>query len=147
MRLARSFVLATLLASQLPAQAHRELLGKVVKGDDQSQAPVANAKVVLDESGSQFEIKPGDNGLFHVFLPDIFRPGDEATISVAAVGYAVYEPPLGKVRIPGDLARTRVTIQLLPKGSPKFLSDVQLRALVQRAANESVRRPAASDSK
>ena len=108
-------------------------MGKVVKGDDQSQAPVATAKVVLDESGSQFEVKPGDNGLFHVFLPDIFRPGDEVTISVAAAGYAVYEPPGGKVRIPADLARTRVTIQLLPKGSPKFLSDTQLRALVQRS--------------
>ena len=38
------------------------------------------------------------------------------------------------MRVPSDLARARVTVQLLPKGSPKFLSDAQLRALVERTA-------------
>src|SRR5215469_15243960 len=100
MRLASTIVLALFLTCQMNAQAHRELLGKVVKGDAQSQAPVATAKVVLDEASSEFEIKPEHNGLFHVFLPDIFRPGDEVTISVTAAGYAVYEPPGGKLRVP-----------------------------------------------
>ena len=27
------------------------------------------------------------------------------------------------MRVPSDLARARVTVQLLPKGSPKFLAD------------------------
>ncbi len=147
MRVIRTFVLVVVAVTYVQAQTSRQLLGKVVKGDDQSQTPVTAAKVVLDESGSEFEIKPGDNGLFHVFLPDIFRPGQEVTISVSVPGYAVYEPPGGKVRVPDDLARTRVKIQLLAKGSPKFLSDAQLRALVQGAANESVRRPATADAK
>src|SRR5579872_2593472 len=140
MRLIKAIVFGMILISfeNSVAQSPRQLLGKLVKGDDQSQYPLTNAKVVLEESGSQ-DIS-NDNGHFHLFLPDIYSPGDEITISVVALGYAIYEPPGGKLRIPKDLARTRIVVQLLPKGSLKFLSDAQLRSLVERTAKDSNRR-------
>ena len=50
--------------------------------------------------------------------------------------------PGGELRIPADLARTRrVLIQMLPKGSLKFLSDAQLRSLAEHFAKESNRQP------
>jgi tetratricopeptide (TPR) repeat protein len=145
MRVVGTLALGIFLASAASAQSQRELLGKLVRGDDQSKVPVAGAKVVLDEAGSHGI--SNDDGLFHVFLPDAYRPGDEVTVTVTFPGYAVYEPAGGKLTIPADLVHTRKEIQLLPKGSPKFLSDVQLRAFVERAAKESNRQPSQPDSK
>jgi hypothetical protein len=108
MRVADRLFLATSLAYLATAQSPRQLLGKLVKGHDQSQAPVENAKVILDESGSHDVTK--DGGLFQLFLPDVLRAGDEVTITLTVPGYAIYEPPGGKLRIPADLARTRVAI-------------------------------------
>ena len=145
MRLRRALFLAACFACLADAQSPRRLLGKLVKGDDQFQAPLENAQVGLDESGGRDVTK--DGGLFQFFLPDVLRGGDEVTITVTVPGYAISEPPGGRFRIPADLARTRVTIQLLPKGSPRFLSDAQLRALVERGAKESSRQPAQLNSK
>ena len=147
MRVASALFLAACLACLANAQSPRQLLGKIVKGDDQSQSPLDNVKVVLDESGSHDISK--DGGLFQLFLPDVLRAGDEVTITVTVPGYAIYEPPGGKVRIPSDadLPRKRVPIQLLPKGSLKFLSDAQLRAFVERSAEKSNRQPSQPSSK
>jgi tetratricopeptide (TPR) repeat protein len=68
------------------------------------------------------------------------------TITVTVPGYAVYEPPGGKLIVPVDLIH-RKEIQLLPKGSPKFLSDAQLRAFVERTAKESSRSATQTDTK
>jgi hypothetical protein len=145
MRLISGVVLGAMFACLAAAQPKRELLGKLVKGDDPSQPPVPLAKVVLDESGSH-DIS-NDDGLFHLFLPEVLRPGDEVTITVTVAGFAVFEPPGGKLRIPADVARTRISVRLLPKGSPKFWSDTQLRALVERTAKESNRQPSQPGSK
>ena len=137
MQLTRSFFIGACLACLAVianAQSPRQLLGKIVEGDDQSQRPLAGVKVLLDESGSHDISK--DSGLFQLFLPDVLRAGDEVTLSVVVPGYAIYDPPGGKLRVPADPARTRVTIHLLPKGSPKFLSDAQLKAFVERSARE-----------
>ena len=92
------------------AQSPRELLGKIVTGDDQSQSPLDSVKIVLDESGSHDISK--DGGLFQLFLPDVLKAGDEITITATAPGYAIYEPPGGKLNIPSDLdlPRKRVLI-------------------------------------
>ena len=149
MRVTGALFLATCLtciACTANAQSPRELLGKIVKGDDPSQSPLDNVKVVLDESGSHDISR--DGGLFQLFLPDVLRAGDEVTITVTVPGSAIYEPPGGKLRIPSDadLPRKRVLVQLLPKGSLKFLSDAQLRAFVERSANESSRQPSQPSS-
>src|ERR1700693_5279023 len=107
------------------AEAQSELLGKRVKGDDQSRTPVDNVSVSLDEDGSHDVTT--DGGLFPLFLSDALKPGVEITITVRAPGYSVYDPPGGKLTVPVDLIH-RKEIQLLPKGSPRFLSDTQLRA-------------------
>ena len=117
-------------------QTGGELLGKLVKGDDQSRSPIDNVSVSLDEDGSHDLTKAG--GLFQLSLAKPLQPGVEVTITVALPGYAIYEPPGGKLTVPVDLTQ-RKEIQLLPKGSPKFLSDAQLRALVERTAKESSR--------
>jgi tetratricopeptide (TPR) repeat protein len=139
-----SLLLASCLICLAPAQAQRELLGKLVKGDDQSRTPVNNVSVSLDEDGSHDVTKGG--GLFHLFLSDALKPGVEVTITVTIPGYAVYEPPGGKLKVPEDLIH-RTEIQLLPKGSLKFLSDAQLRAFVARTATESSRLPTQPNEK
>ena len=48
--------------------------------------------------------------------------------------------------VPADLVH-RIEIQLLPKGSPKFFSDAQLRAFIERTSKESARQPAAPNQK
>ncbi|WP_353061940.1 hypothetical protein RBB77_11550 [Tunturibacter psychrotolerans] len=130
-----SLLLASCLVSA-HAQAQRELLGKLVKGDDQSRTPADNVAVSLDEDGSHDVTR--DGGLFHLFLSDALKPGVEVTISATIPGFAIYEPPGGKLTVPMDLVH-RKEIQLLPKGSLKFLSDVQVRAFVERTAKESSR--------
>lgn len=60
-------LITTLFAGCLLCVAHahgqRELLGKLVKGDDPSRTPVDNVSVSLDEDGSHDVTK--DGGLFH----------------------------------------------------------------------------------
>ena len=136
MRLPVAILLASILASRAGAQAQRQLLGKLVQGDEPSPVPVANAKVVLDDSGSH-DVSDSD-GFFRLFLPDMLRAGNEITVTVTLPGYAILEPPGGRVRIPAQLKRDRVLIQLLPKKSPKFYSDAQLRALIEHGQQESV---------
>src|ERR1019366_2517481 len=139
-----SLLLASCLLCLAHAHAQRELLGKLVKGDDQSRTPVDNVSVSLDEDGSHDVTK--DGGLFHLFLSAALKPGVEVTVTVTAAGYAVYEPTGGKLIVPVDLIH-RKEIQLLPKGSPKFLSDAQLRALIERTAKKSSQSAMQPDTK
>src|SRR5262249_36412853 len=83
------------------AQAQRELLGKLVKGHDQTRTPVDNVSVTLDEDGSRDLTKGG--GLFRLFLAEPLKSGVEVTITVSVPGYAIYEPPGGKLTVPVDL--------------------------------------------
>jgi hypothetical protein len=78
MRMTGAIFLIACFSCSTNAQSPRVLLGKIVKGDDQAQIPIENAKVVLDESGSHDISKEG--GLFNLFLPDVLRAGDEVTI-------------------------------------------------------------------
>ena len=133
--LSAASICAILLTLTAPAQSRRELLGKVVKGDDQSQTPAVHAKVVLDESGSH-DISD-DDGHFRLFIPDLFSAGHEITIKVTLPGFAVYEPAGGRIRLPDDLARARQQIVMLPKDSPKFKGHAQIKALIERTARES----------
>ena len=105
MRSIGSIVFVACAVCVASAQSGRQLLGRLVQGDDQSQHPVAHVKVVLEESGGHD--LSDDDGHFRLFLPDKLRPGDEVSITVTAPGFAVYEPPGGKLRIPADLGRTR----------------------------------------
>jgi len=98
MRFTYALFLAACLTCTANAQSPRELLGKIVRGDDPSQRPLDHVKVALDESGSHDISK--DGGLFRLFIPEGLRAGDEVTISVTAPGYAIFEPPGGKLRIP-----------------------------------------------
>ena len=139
-----NLLIANVLFCLAYAQAQRELLGKLVRGDDQSRAPVENVSVSLDEDGSRDVTKNG--GLFHLFLSPALKPGVEITITVTMPGYAIYEPPGGKLIVPVDLIH-RKEIQLLPKGSLKFFSDAQLRAFVERTARESSRSATQPDTK
>jgi hypothetical protein len=133
-----NFFLVCCLLLGAHAGAQTDLLGKLVEGDDQSRTGIDNVSVSLDEDGSHDVTK--DGGLFHLHLASSLRPGVEVTITVAMPGYAIYEPPQGKLVVPLDLIHRR-EIQMLPKGSLKFFSDVQLRAFVEHAAKDSSRTP------
>lgn len=88
-----SLFLASCFVCLAHAQAHSQLLGKLVKGDDQSRTPVDSVSVSLDEDGSHDVTK--DGGLFRLFLSNDLKPGVEVTITVTMPGFAVYEPPGG----------------------------------------------------
>ena len=61
-----SLLLASCLVFHAEAQAQTELLGKLVKGDDQSRTPVDNVGISLDEDDSHDLTR--DGGGFTCFL-------------------------------------------------------------------------------
>jgi hypothetical protein len=93
------------------AHAQRELLGKLVKEDDQLWTPIDNVSLSSDADANHDVTK--DGGLFRLFLADSLKPGDEVSITVTIPGYAVYEPPGGKLTVPLDMTH-RLEIRLLP---------------------------------
>ena len=133
MKIANAMLLALAVTCLADAGPHRELLGKVEKGNGRSSQVAARVTVVVF-GGPHFT---DDNGLFHIPVPDNVQPGDNIEISVTAPGYAMYEPRDGQIRIPteaelsGTRPQKRALIQLLPPGSKNFESQPYLTAVAR----------------
>ncbi len=116
-------------------QGTRTLRGMVVKLHEGFSEPVANANITLDQTGDI--VTSNSNGGFLMPLLG-FVGGEEVKLTIDVPGYAVYEPVDGRTRIPRDLDKDITTLELLPKGSPKFFSHEHLLSLLGRAASDSV---------
>ena len=118
-----------------PARQGRVLHGRLVKPREGFDDPVANANVTLEQTGRM--VTSNSAGLFFMPLPEEMREGEEITFRIAVPNYAVFQPVDGRVRIPRESDRDVITFELLPQGSPKFLSHEHLVALLKGAAEKS----------
>ena len=124
------------------SSTRRELIGRLVKGDDASRVPLAHVAVSLEPAGSS-SVTDND-GVFRLFLPSNLQSGAEVKLSVVRMlrNLVIYQPPDGRITIPANLQSLK-EIQLLPKGSLKFLSDAQLKVYVaQELAKRSFQKSA-----
>src|SRR5262249_53179921 len=110
--------------------------GKVVHlGEHEEKVPEVNLTVTIEENGNSDTTT--SQGMFRIVLPDIFKPGDKVTLRVDKDGWRIYLPVEGEIRIPADLRKEVVEVQLLPVGSKLFLSHNHLEKLFQDLAEKS----------
>ena len=124
-----------LLAQTSAHPLARTLHGKVVKLKEGLEEPVANANVTLEQTGKM--VTSNSAGLFIVPLSPEFLAGEEIKFNIEVPGYAIFQPVEGRTRIPRQLQKDVVIFELLPRGSPKFLSHEHLTALLKNAAEKS----------
>ena len=118
-------VCSFLCASTLYAAESRYLRGKLVRvGDNDELVAAVGIDVALDETGDADRTKA--QGLFRLFLPTIFRAGERVTLSVDEPDWRIQSPLDGEVTIPSDLAKTVVTVRLLPVGYRPVSTEVKI---------------------
>ena len=122
-----------------PAAPYAE--GRVLKGNvmligaHDEPTPAIGVTVSLKGAGNPVRTLRG--GEFRLFLPDIYKPGEDITLNVEIEGYRLFHPVGGETKVPADLDKQSIDIHLLPVGSRKFLSEAQIEYLIKTAAEES----------
>ncbi|MFQ5709900.1 MAG: hypothetical protein ACE5HO_20790 [bacterium] len=115
----RASLLVLLLPCLLGAQEKRWLRGEVLSIDENGKKiPHARIQVNLKEPASSD--RTNEDGIFRIFLPDAFKPGERVTVEVKEPGWGIQYPLEGETRIPADLRKELVEIRLLPLGSLKW---------------------------
>ena len=104
-------------------------------GAHDEPTPAIDATVSLKGAGNPAQTKQG--GEFRLSLPDIYKPGEDITLIVEIGGYRVFRPVGGETKVPADLDKQVIDIQLLPEGSKRFLSDAEIEYRIKTAAEES----------
>jgi hypothetical protein len=122
-----------LLAAHSPsarAGDARYLKGVVVSASDRPAKPKPLSNVTLHVRGAKDAPTTDDDGRFWLILPPEAKPGDTLSIDAEKEGYRVWQPLDGEARVPADLEKGVVEIQLAPIGSKRFLSPPAIEALV-----------------
>ncbi len=124
--------LAVLLPPAKPARAAdaRYLKGLVVAPPERSGKPRPIADAVVHVRGVKDAPSTDEDGRFWLLLPPEMKPGDALTIDVDKEGYRLWPPSGGAARLPADLDKNLLELQLVPVGSKRFLSPPALEALV-----------------
>ncbi|MFO1429480.1 MAG: tetratricopeptide repeat protein [Candidatus Competibacteraceae bacterium] len=114
----------------------RLLKGQVVlvKEHDETVAVEEGVEVTFKERGDRVRTKA--QGLFRLFLPDVYKSGEKITLLVDKSDWRIQYPLEGEVRIPVDLEKELVEIRLLPVGSKKFWSDDRIEKFIQDLAEQ-----------
>jgi hypothetical protein len=76
-------------------------------------------------------------GKFRIFLKDIFKSGEKVILVIDKPGWRIRYPLEGKARIPADLAKDLVEVQLLPVGSKLFWTHDRIEKLISDMAEKS----------
>jgi tetratricopeptide (TPR) repeat protein len=98
-------------------------------GKNDERIPEKCLDVCLEITG---EVTATDSwGIFRLPLPNNFRAGEIVTLNVAKDGWRIRNPSEGKVRIPADLHREIVEIELLPVGSMLFWSATRIEKFIE----------------
>jgi tetratricopeptide (TPR) repeat protein len=124
-----------LLPSLLSAQ-ERWLRGSVVSiGEHQGKIPEVNIMVTIKETGDTRNTN--SQGLFRIFLKDIFKAGEKVTLIVDKPGWRIQYPLEGEARLPADLEKELVEVWLLPVGSKLFWTHDRIEKFIQDMAEKS----------
>lgn len=126
------FVLVWLLPNFADAQ-QRTLKGRLVLiGPEGEATPAEGVDVTLQESGDTVRTKA--LGLFHLFLPDVFKSGETITLLVNKDGWRIQYPLDGEAPVPAELAKEINEVRLLPLGSKKFWTDARIEKFIADTA-------------
>jgi len=123
---------AALLAPEKEARASdaRYLKGIVLAPPDRPGKPRPIADAVVHVRGAKDAPSTDEDGRFWLILPPEMKPGDALTIDADKEGYRLWLPAGGAARVPTDLDKNLVELQLVPVGSKRFLSPPAIEALV-----------------
>ena len=112
---------------------NRFLKGQVLLVEQHDQTtPAVGVTVTIKERGDS--VRTLAQGLFHIFLPDAFKPGDRVTLLVDKKDWVIQYPLDGEARIPADLEKDLVEVRLLPAGSRKLWSADRIEKFIQDVA-------------
>ena len=129
-------LLSLLLASPLAAQSARELRGQIFHlGENGERISEPGLIVILVETGATDDTN--DQGIFRLPLPPAFQPGDPVTISIDKPGWRIRFPLDGEARIPRDLLREIVPVELLQVGSKLFWTHDRIEKFIRDASERS----------
>jgi hypothetical protein len=124
-----------LLPGFLSAQ-ERWLRGKVVRiGEHGEKIIEVNITVVIEGQGNPRNTN--SQGEFRIFLKDIFKAGEKVTLVIDKPGWRIRYPLEGEARIPADLDKELVEVQLLPVGSKLFWTHDRIEKLISDMAEKS----------
>lgn len=124
------------------------LRGMVFNIETGSPDPVGNASLLFVTTNSH--TSTNSDGEFVISMPDWLQAGEEIQVSVTATAggkeLRLFQPLDGRLRIPRDLSREPVKVEVLPKGSRRFLTDEAIESLIRyanaRGQQENMNRPA-----
>ncbi|MFH2043768.1 MAG: tetratricopeptide repeat protein [Pseudomonadota bacterium] len=140
------FAIYFLICPALSAKAKQELRGKIyMLGENDIRIPVTNTTVRI-KSTDDSNIT-SSTGMFRIYLPDIFRPGETVTLEVEKPKYRILHPFAGEVRIPANLLKDLVEIILDKEGSHRFMNDAAFAKLIENTANKSKQQIKADDKR
>ena len=117
-------------AGQARAADARYLKGIVVAPADRPGKPRPLADAVVHVRGAKDTPSTDEDGRFWLILPPEMKPGDALTVDADKEGYRLWSPSGGAARVPIDLDKNLLELQLVPIGSKKFLSPPAIEALV-----------------
>ena len=101
------------------------LRGKVVYiSENNVETAQSGITVLIEETGDRD--KTDNNGIFKIFLNQMFEPGDNVTLTIEKEGWAIRDPLFGKTYVPSGLQKEIIKLSVLPKGSPLFFTDQQI---------------------
>ncbi|MEK7399564.1 MAG: hypothetical protein AAB116_21690, partial [Candidatus Poribacteria bacterium] len=122
-------LLCILFAPSLYAQ-DRYLQGRLQSiGEYDEWLSEVGIDVTISEANTTDRTKAG--GMFRIFLPNKFVAGMQVTLDVKKPECRILSPSEGKVRIPKDLERELMTIQLLPVDSKLFWTHNRLKKFIE----------------
>jgi tetratricopeptide (TPR) repeat protein len=141
-------VLLSFLASATAAQPARELRGKVFHlGENGEEVVEAGIIVTLQENGASDDAN--DQGIFRLSLllssGGTFKAHDPVTLSSDKPGWRIRYPLDGELRIPPNLDREIVKVELLPAGSKLFWTHDRLEKFI-RDLSEKVKQAEAREA-
>jgi tetratricopeptide (TPR) repeat protein len=135
----RSIFVSVILLLMLPSLAlarARELCGQIVLvGPHEETTPAVGVVVTLKETGDTVRSKA--QGLFRLFLPDLFKAGETITVMVQKTGWRIQYPLDGEARVPANIEKDIIEIQLLPVGSKKFWTEDRIQKFIEDTAARS----------
>jgi tetratricopeptide (TPR) repeat protein len=132
----RSIFVGAILLLMLPSLAlarARDLCGQVVLvGPHDETTPAVGVDVTLKETGDTVRTKA--QGLFRLFLPDLFKAGETINVMVEKTGWRIQYPLDGEERVPANLEKDIIEIRLLPVGSKKFWTEDRIQKFIEDTA-------------
>ena len=130
-------LLLLLLPCALYAQEPKRMLRGVVYCVDKHEKTFASSdvKVTIKKTGTFGQTN--EEGMFRIFLPAVFKAGEEICLHINKPGWAIWYPLDGELRIPAELRKEIVEVRLLPAGSKRFWTDDRIEKMIADLAEKS----------